>query len=85
MRKFRIPYRSLLLSTTVLNDDLIYIKLLCEPVRKAACPEDWITQQITQYANVQTQTQSTVGTGRMPQPEIGFNRKTYLIYFYRRL
>ena len=26
----------------------------------AACPEDWVTQQITQYANVQTQTQSTV-------------------------
>ena len=35
--------------------DLIYIKLPCEPVRKAACLEDWITQQITQYANVQTQ------------------------------
>ena len=40
--------------------DFIYIKLPCEPTRKAACPEDWITQQITEYANVQTQTQSTV-------------------------
>ena len=28
----------------------------CEPSKKGAYPEDWITQQITQYANVQTQT-----------------------------
>ena len=48
---------------TGLYDSVIYIKLPCEPDRKGACPENWITQQITQYTNVQTQTQSTVVNG----------------------
>ena len=42
--------------------DLIFIKLPCEPGRKGACPDDWITQQITQCTHVQTHMQSTVYT-----------------------
>ena len=41
--------------------DLVYIKLLYEPGRKGACPEDWIMQQITQCTHVQTHMQSTGG------------------------
>ena len=40
--------------------NLIFIKLPCEPGRKGACPDDWITQQITQCTHVQTHMQSTV-------------------------
>ena len=44
--------------------DLIFIKLPCEPGRKGACPDDWITQQITQCTHVQTHTQSVVANLR---------------------
>ena len=42
--------------------DLIFIKLLCEPGRKGACPDDWITQQMLRSLDMHVSTGNQIAS-----------------------
>ena len=42
--------------------DLIFIKLLCEPGRKGACPDDWIMQQMLRSLDMHVSTGNQIAS-----------------------